>query len=168
MNVIPHELVEETWKEAGSYSRAQTIKLMNRIGKTQPDLLSFVHYLTKDLGADAHEMAVYLFMVICRIFDKSAGPIRRVGPKAIEEAYEANETFCERLIDTHERFLEKAVESVVSAQPFVMKYLVDALREAPESEDPVDLSEEDSGQVFLVLKTAIDLLDKRATPALQR
>ena len=44
-----------------------------------------------------------------------------------------------------------------------MKYVVETLIEAPEGdEDPVELTEEDVGYLFLLLKTVVDLLDKAA------
>ena len=45
-------------------------------------------------------------------------------------------------------------------QPYVMKYVVDTLFEAPEDEDPIELTEEDIGFLFLLFKTVIDVLDQ--------
>jgi hypothetical protein len=41
-----------------------------------------------------------------------------------------------------------------------MRYVVETLIEAPEEEDPVALSDEDIGFLFLLLKTVVDVLDK--------
>ena len=49
----------------------------------------------------------------------------------------------------------------MSSQPYIIKYVVDTLFEAPEEEDPVLLSEADVGFLFLLLKTVIDLLNKK-------
>jgi hypothetical protein len=40
-----------------------------------------------------------------------------------------------------------------------MRYLVETLIEAPDGEDPVFLTEEEIGALFLVLKTVVDVLD---------
>ena len=165
MDVIPADLVEETWREVGSCSIAQAKEVMNRLGKSQNNLLSFVVIFTQDLEPDAQELAVYLFTVIFRIFEKaSSGRIRRVKQGEIVAAYERTEKFVEKFIGAHERFLEAAAASLTSTQPFVMQYLVEALLEAPEEQqNPVILSDEDSGQIFLVLITAIGLLDRAAS-----
>ncbi len=68
----------------------------------------------------------------------------------------------ERLKGTHERFFERIARVQVSKQPYVMKYVVETLIEAPEEEDPVELTEEDVGYLFLLLKTVVDLLDEAA------
>ena len=42
-----------------------------------------------------------------------------------------------------------------------MKYVVETLIEAPEDEIQVNLTEEDKGYLFLLLKTVVDMLDER-------
>jgi hypothetical protein len=124
-------------------------------------LLSFVLVFTQKLGKDAHELAVYMFTVIYRIFEKgAAGRIRHVKPQEIVAAYERNETYFERFMNAHERFLEKAAEVIALRQPFVMRHLFETLFEAPENEeDRLSLSEEAAGELFITLKTVIDVLD---------
>ena len=64
----------------------------------------------------------------------------------------------ESLEGSHERFFDRAARVQVSRQPYVMKYVVDALME--EQEDSAALSEEDKGFLFLLLKTVVEVLDK--------
>ncbi|MBI4490873.1 MAG: hypothetical protein HY694_17450 [Deltaproteobacteria bacterium] len=45
-----------------------------------------------------------------------------------------------------------------SSQPFVLKYVAEALLE--ESDPSLSLTEEESGLIFLTLKTVIDALDE--------
>ncbi len=166
MKMIPDELVQETWREVGSSSPAQVRALGNRLGKLQNNLLAFVMVFTQDLAPDARELAIYLLAVIFRIFEKaSRGKIKRLEEEEIEAAYNRTEQFLERHIGAHERFLEKAARSLSLAQPFVMKYLLEALLEPPEeNEQKPDLTDEESGQIIMILITAIDLLDKAALP----
>jgi hypothetical protein len=63
----------------------------------------------------------------------------------------------------HDRFFERIARVQVSSQPFVIKYVVDAIFEAPEDEDPVSLTDEDAGLLFLLLKTVIDVLDGKTS-----
>jgi hypothetical protein len=156
---IPEALVEETWLEVGAFSESQARRQMEQIAKSQPALLAFVLATTGDLPTDAQQVAVYLYAVIHRMFEKSAGRLTPATPQSVEAAYEGNQAFLGKFEHAHERFLEKAAESVASSQPFVMKYLVEALMETPEGDDPVVLSDEDIGLIFLVLKTAVDILD---------
>jgi hypothetical protein len=66
----------------------------------------------------------------------------------------------ESLEGVHEKFLDRIAKVQLSGQPYVMRYVVETLIEAPEGEDPVPLSDEDIGFLFLLLKTVVDVLDK--------
>jgi hypothetical protein len=47
-----------------------------------------------------------------------------------------------------------------SRQPYVVKYVVNALMEEDEGEDAVTLTEEQKGFIYLLVKTVIDVLDQ--------
>ncbi|HSB71139.1 MAG TPA: hypothetical protein VLT62_17570 [Candidatus Methylomirabilis sp.] len=164
MSVIPEALVGETWQEVASLSPTQAREQMSRIAKSQPDLLAFVMGTTGSLRTDAQQVGVYLLVVIHCMFEKLGGPITRAKAHAIDAAYERNQAFLERFEGAHPRFLENAAGSMVFSQPFVMKYLVDALMEPPEGDEPLTLSEEETGLLFLVLKTVVDILDELTRP----
>ena len=57
--------------------------------------------------------------------------------------------------------MERAARIQLAGQPYVMKYLVEALMEPGTEEDPVYLSEEEQGLLYIVLKTVVDLLDEK-------
>jgi hypothetical protein len=162
MEYISEELVEETWQEFASFSPARAQKEMIRISKSQPNLLAFIMEFTKELDQEVRELAIYMFYVICRMFQKgSKRRIKRVSPEEIIKCYDKNEQFIKRLGGAHNKFFERVAGLQFSAQPYVMKYMVETLMEAPEEEDPVALTEDDTGYLFLLLKTVIDLLDKK-------
>ena len=161
MHVIPEALVEETWREVGSLTPDQAIQEMEHLGKRQPELVRFMLELTQDLGGEGHELAFYVFFVVVRMFEKDhGGKIRKIPAAKIIKSFEANQDQMERLALAHERFLERIAETEFWEQPYVLKYVVEALMEAPEGDDPVQLSEEDFGLIFLLLKTVIDVLQQ--------
>lgn len=101
-----------------------------------------------------------MFFVVYRIFEKgSKKKIRKISDTEIIKCYESNEKLMERMEGIHEKFMERIVKTQILAQPYVMKYVVDTLMEMPEEEDPVELTDEDIGYLFLLFKTVIDLLD---------
>ncbi len=120
--------------------------------------------LTEEHSPPAHGLAIFLYVVILRAFAKAASrDIRPIKAAAIRKRLEANEALLARLDGAHPRFLERTAMSEISKQPFVMAYLVQALVEGPNGEEPVELSEEESGTLFLVLKTVIDVLHEALT-----
>ena len=160
MEVIAEELVEETWQGVAGFSSSRAWKEMEKLGAKQPDLLSFMTEYTQDLNPEVKELAIYMFFIVYRIFEKtSKKKIRGISAKEIMKCYESNEKFMERLEGAHEKFLERVAKTQIAAQPYVMKYVVDTLMEMDEEEDPVELTDEDIGYLFLLFKTVIDLLD---------
>jgi hypothetical protein len=169
MQTIPEKLVEETWKEFAGFSPMRIQKETTKVNKNQPNLLAFMVEFTQDLDQEVKGLAIYMFYVVCRMFQKSSKKsLKRISPEEVINCYEKTERFIESLEGAHERFLERIAETQLSGQPYVMKYVVEALMEAPEEEDPVALSEEDTGYLFLLLKTVVDLLDKTMKSSLKK
>jgi len=159
---ITEDLVMETWQEFSGFSLKQAQREMKKVSKNQPYLLAFMMEFTKEQEREVRELAVYMFYVVCRMFQKSSKKkIKRVPVEEIIDAYKENEQFFKSMESSHEKFLKRIADTQISGQPYVMKYVVETLMEAPEDEDPVMLTEKDAGYLFLLLKTVVDLLDKR-------
>ena len=167
MNPISQELVDETWQAFAGFSPARAQKETIKVNKNQPNLLAFMMEFTQDLDQEVQELAIYIFYVVCRMFQKSLKKsLKRISPEEIINCYEKTERFIKNLEGAHERFFERIAETQLSGQPYVMKYVVEALMEAPEEEDPVILTEDDVSYLFLLFKTVVDLLDNKLSLAL--
>ena len=163
MEPLSEELVEETWQEFASFTPTQMNKEAKKVAMGQPDLLSFMVEFTEELDQEVKELAIYMFFVVNRIFARGyRKKIKKASPEEIIECYEKNEKLMESLEGAHDRFYERVASVQVSAQPYVIKYVVETLFEYPEEEDPIFISDEDVGFLFLLLKTAIDVLNKKA------
>jgi hypothetical protein len=165
MEAISEAMVEETWVEVGQLPPEEAQNQVQGVWKRQPELMHFLMELTEDLSQGASELAFYLFFVVVRMFEKAYGSgLQEVMVEQIVESFEANQDFLERLARVNERFLEKLFEPDQWEQPYVLRYVVEALMEASESEeDPIELSEQEFGCLFLVLKTVIDSLNKASS-----
>ncbi len=95
------------------------------------------------------------------MFQKSHGKIKRISSEEIVECYEHNEGLMQRLEGAHEKFLHRIASVQTSGQPYVVKYVVDALMEEDEGEDALVLTEEQKSFLYLLLKTVIDVLDQK-------
>jgi hypothetical protein len=161
MEPIPEEIVEKTWQEVAGFSPDRAKKEMMKIGNSQPELLAFVTESAKEMGQEVREFAIYMFLVVCRMFQEGHGKIKKISSEEIIECYEHNEGLMERLEGPHDKFLDRVASVQTSRQPYVVKYVVDALMEGEEGEDAVALTEEQKGFLFLLLKTVIDTLDAK-------
>jgi len=162
MEPLSEELVEETWQEFASFTPTQMNKEAKKVAMGQPDLLSFMVEFTEELDQEVKELAIYMFFVVNRIFARGyRKKIKKASPEEIIECYEQNEKLMESLEGAHDRFYERVASVQVSAQPYVIKYVVETLFEVPEEEDPIFIRDEDVGFLFLLLKTAVDVLNKK-------
>lgn len=158
MKPIPEGIVEKTWQEVAGFSPDKAKREMTKIGNIQPELLAFVVESSKEVGQEVRETAIYMFLVVYRMFQKTHGKIKKISSEEIIKHYEHNEGLMGRLEAADEKFLDRIASVQTSKQPHVVNYVVDALME--EDEDAVALTEEQEGFLFLLLKSVIDVLDQ--------
>jgi hypothetical protein len=160
MGPIPEEIVEKAWQEVAGFGPDRAKKEMMKIANNQPELLAFVTESFQEMGQEVKELGIYMFLVVYRMFQKAYGKIKKISSEEIIKCYEHNEGLMERLEGAHEKFLDRIASVQTSRQPYVVKYVVDALMEDEEGEDAVALTEEQKSFLFLLLKTVIDVLDQ--------
>ena len=161
MEPLSEDFVEKTWQGIAGFSPDRANKEMIAMGKNQPDLLAFLMAYTDDLQQDVKELAIYIAFVIYKMFLDSSGKIPSISSKEIMALYDKNTSLIESIEGTHEKFIDRIASVQVSKQPYVMKYVLEALTEEAE-EDGIALTEEDIGSLFILFKTEIEVLDKRA------
>lgn len=161
MRPIPEAIVEKIWQEVAGFTPDRAKKEMMKIGNNQPELLGFVMEPPKEMGQEVRELAIYVLLVVYRMFQKAQGKIKKISSGEIIECYERNEGLMERLEGADEKFLDRIASGQTSRQPHVMNYVVNALMEDDEGEDTVALTDEQKGFLFLLLKTVIDVLDQK-------
>ena len=161
MEPLSEEFVVKTWQEVSGFTPARADKEMVTMGKTQPDLLAFLMAYTDDLQQEVKELAIYIAFVVYKMFLDSRGKIPRISSGEIMARYDKNTRFLESLQGAHEKLIGKIADVEVSKQPYVMKYVLEALTEDAE-EDGIPITEEDIGFLFILFKTEIEVLDRRA------
>ena len=116
------------------------------------------------MGGEVRELAIYMFLVVCTDVSKGLWEDqKRFLLRRLSSAMNRMMVIMERLEGADEKFLDRITSVQTSRQPYVVKYVVDALMEDDEGEDAVALTEEPKGFLFLLLKTVIDVLDESGT-----
>jgi len=161
MEPLSEGFVEKTWQQIAKFTPDKANKEMIAMGKSQPDLLAFMMAYTDDLQQEVKELAIYIAFVVYKMFFDSSGKIPRISSKEIMAKYDENISLMESLEGAHEKFIDRIARVQVSNQPYVMEYVLEALMEDAE-EDGIDLTEEDIGSLFILFKTEIEVLEKRA------
>ena len=157
--VIPEKLVDYTWQEVASFSTERANREIIEINHKQPEIVTFLIGLTKGMSEEARALPIYLFLVVHRMFQSRRKKVNRVSKEEISERYKYNKGLFETLGLIYDGF--SSIQ--MSRQPYVMKYVLDALAEKDGCEQSVPLSEEHKGFIFLLLKTVVDILDQKSS-----
>jgi len=160
MEPLSEEFVEKTWQGVAGFSPDRANKEMLAMGKSQPDLLAFLMAYTDDLRQEVKELAIYIAFVVYKMFHDSAGKIPKISSREIMSTYDENSLFLEGLKGTHEKMFDRIAKVTGSKQPYVMKYVLKALIEDA-GEEGINLTVKDIGFLFILLKTEMEVLDKR-------
>jgi len=161
MAPLSEQFVEKTWQRVAGFTPERAHEEMVAMGKNQPDLLAYLMNYTDDLLQDVKELAIYIAFVVYKMFLDSGGKIPKISGKEIMAGYDENTRLIESLEGAHENFIDRIAGVQVSKQPYVMRYVLEALMEDAE-EDGINLTEEDIGTLFILFKTEIEVLDKSA------
>src|ERR1044071_890966 len=155
--MVSEEIVEASWQEVAGFS-AHTAQLhMEQLARRQRELLTFVTTMTEELSFEAQKTAIYTFVVICRMFERSSNaPLPKAKHGRIAATYERINSELGRLLTADERFLERHALMSTGSEPWVMRYVSEVLLEpdAPEAQ----LNDEEIGELFICLKTVVDVL----------
>ena len=166
MECISEKSVEQTWQTVADLAPDAAATEMMSFASQQPHLLGFVTAFLEELQDDAREMGTYLLFVVYKMFENSTtDKITTVQPDAIKDQYEANQ---ELLLDMEtdgddQQTLEDWADLESSTQPWVFRYVTEALLEPDDDlpeEERISLSEEEFGEVLILLKTVIDVVDQ--------
>jgi hypothetical protein len=148
--------------EVGGFSQSKAMREMQRIMRVQEPLFAFVLECSSDLSQDAHELALYMGVVIFRMYEGAFGrDLARAEADDVVQAHEANVQWIEQTGRAHERVvMERILPNLDISQPAVLEYVGDCIFD-PEDET-LEIPEEEQGQLFLLMKTFVDVLDRCA------
>jgi hypothetical protein len=159
--MISEEIVDTTWRRVASLDPGAARGLAEKTARRQPALLAYVLASTADERREVQELTIYLYYVVQEMFDCSMlKRVPEVRIARVEYHAERNEAMLSRLEGAHPDFVQRAAEVQAARQPFVMRYVVEALVEGLDDDPSMELTDEESGLVFLTLKTVVDALDE--------
>ena len=159
MECISEETVDLTWQTIAAMPPQDAAEAMFEFSQAQPNLLGFVMAFADDLETDAQELSTYILFVVYSMFMKSAtAEIPMITEDQIRTQYEATQDLLGRLHDSDDP--AEDMDVVIENQPWVYRYVTEALLE--QNDDPADhveISEEEFGEIVMMMKTVIDVVD---------
>jgi hypothetical protein len=157
--MISEAVVEATWRDTATLSPSVATAGIANLGRLQPALFRFAITEAEALSGPATELAFYMFFVVSRMFYGNDLNIRKISAAAVRRHEATISSRLESLQGAHDAFLQRAAEVLSSREPFVFRYVVETVVEAPTAEaDPIPLTEAEQGAIFILLATVIECL----------
>lgn len=159
--IVSPEIIERAWRRIGALPASDVLKLQNRSGKFQPELVGFVLGFTHDVSREGMGIALYAMFVVFEMFQRVPG-IRygKVKDAAIMRRWIANRRLSAELLrcDFHREMMAEFVGS--SAEPPALQYVAEALIDA--QDESGDLPPDEIAHILAMHKTMIDALHDAA------
>lgn len=161
MKRIGEVLIEDSCRDVADLDAPTLASQMEALSRSQPNLLAFVMATCEELSSETAELGVFLFFVVCRIFERArGGTLTEVSEDRILAAEERTEEALASLGAPDEDLLETMVGMEYSSQPELIQYVVEVLTAYGEEEGEAQLSGEEEWLLFCALSTVIDVLDE--------
>lgn len=134
--------------------------MMQEFTEEQPALFGYVMTMGESLGQDSRETALFISLVVWRAFQIATGqPVPTIEEDDLIACDDRNTEVLVGLDGKpDEEFLLTGLKEG-SRQPWLMQYVVTSIMEPPETEDDPVIPEDETGMLYIILKTVIDALD---------
>ncbi len=158
--MITSESVEKACSEVGDYTDENMVSEFDRFFRAQPAVCEFIVELTHESGHKIQELALFLSYMIFKALEiERTGEIDVIKPENIEAAYRDTESWMTQVSEAQGDELQSAITASLQrdTEPHLLQYIVSELNEP--MEDGAELTDEEKGEVFFLLKTIISSLN---------
>ncbi|MCA9214885.1 MAG: hypothetical protein KDB27_17560 [Planctomycetales bacterium] len=159
MQCVEQDIVEAALTTTAKLDPDCAAEAMMAFANSQPDIFAFEMAFTEELRDEVREIMIYLLFVVYRAFEMTATePIPKIDSDDIVATYEENQEFVVGLDEHDESSFEQLAQSETANQPNLFVYITEALVDE-NSEDDIELDDQEFGEIFMILKTVIDVVD---------
>jgi len=162
MVMITNQYVDQACAEVSLYSEEVMASEFERFFKTQPGLCDFVTELTTESDQRIQELALFLSYMVYKVVEAARPEIAAVSPESIEAAFHRSEAWIEKMNEAQSEDLSSSILSGLEkdTEPNLLQYVISEINEP--LENGTQLTDEEKGEVFFVLKTVISSLSENS------
>ncbi len=158
MKIIPVEIIHSVQNQLDRMKPEYSQQEIQKVYSEQPNILEYIVAVTEELGDELSKHTFYLFSVIyLAVRNVHPKKIEKIGDKKIIKVHDDNIDMMERLEGAHEVFFDRFAETSILKQPGIFEFISRSLFE--EISELSEVNDDDIGWMFLVLKSAVDVLD---------
>jgi hypothetical protein len=159
---ISYETVTATWQRMAAMPLGKVNELLSLMETEQPQILAYLLAQDEEIFDDhEREIILYLGIVVWQIMRQGRRRPRKITPKKLLAAEEANYIFLDLLSEDTEADFMSAILGMIERhpEPEVFRYIVEALMDEEGYDDGDEpIRDENLGLAFLTLKSALDAL----------
>ena len=160
MEILPYEFIESIQKQVDEMTPEDSQNMMNEVYLDQPNLSNYIVAINQDLDDELNKYTLYLFSIIyLAIKSFSQKKLQVISDEIIIKSHENNVDLLESLETSHEVFINRIAETNLKKQPGIYKFITESIFE--ELREISDITEDEEGWIFLVLKSTIDALNEK-------
>lgn len=162
MKCISEDTIESTWQTIAELPPEKTGEAIFAFSEAQPNLIDFVMDCTDDMNKETSEFCTYILYVVYQMFaNASKSNIPLVTAEQMEAQYNATCDVIDKIQEADGDPEAVGLESTFENQPNVYQYLSEMLLDDSEDdpEDQMSISEEDTGEIYMMMKCVIDVVD---------
>lgn len=158
MKPVPERIVNTVHQEFSGVQIPELREKASDLHEEQPELMAFVQASISQVEGDAADLAVYLFFMVCRMYQDAYGDdVGVVESSDIMTRYKENEEQIEQLAQ-REGDVEGHSFGLDTQQPHLIEYLMEVLKGARD-EEKENLDAGEQAYVFLILSTVMTVLN---------
>ena len=160
MEILPYEFIESIQKQVDEMTPEDSQNMMNEVYLDQPNLSNYIVAINQDLDDELNKYTLYLFSIIyLAIKSFSQKKLQVISDEIIIKSHENNVDLLESLETSHEVFINRIAETHLKKQPGIYKFITESILE--ELREMSNITEDEEGWIFLVLKSTIDALNEK-------
>ena len=160
MKIVPYEFIKSIQNEVDDMHVADSQNLMQKIYLEQPNLTEYIVAVNRELDDELNKYVLYTFNTIYyaveRFYQKEF-PV--ISDKTIIKCHEENEALLESLQTSLDIFITRLAEENYKEQPGIYKFITKTIFE--DLREISDITEDEKGWIFLVLKSIVDALNEK-------
>ena len=159
MKIIPYEFIDSIQKQLDEMNPEDSQSEMKKVYLEQPIISEYIVAINEDLDDELNKYALYLFSIIyLAIKNFYPKKLQIVTDEIIIKSHENNIDLLRKLENSHEVFINRIAETNLKKQPGIYKFISQSIFE--ELQEISEITEDEEGWIFLILKSAIDALNE--------
>lgn len=158
--MVTGDSVEKACAEVGEYTDEFMVSEFDRFFRAQPSICEFIIELTHESGQKIQELSLFLSYIVFKASEiERSRTSATIGQEQIEAAYRDTESWLAQLSTGENSQIQAAIAASMKqdTEPNLLQYVISELNEP--LEDGIELSDEEKGEIFFILKTVIASMD---------